>query len=111
MIAFVTIGSTHFDPLVRSVLSPSVLHSLHSIGYSKLIVQCGDSKLDTEALLDAVPEDVNVEVWRYKPSLQADYQRADLVISHAGESCSSIQLFEGLQGAEQEQALFLRSSD
>jgi beta-1,4-N-acetylglucosaminyltransferase len=27
---------------------------------------------------------ISIEIWKFKPSLQEEYERADLVISHAG---------------------------
>ncbi|EPQ58184.1 glycosyl transferase [Gloeophyllum trabeum ATCC 11539] len=89
MRAFVTVGSTHFDPLVQASLSTPVLESLRSRGYTELTIQCGHSKIvqelfsaqDVATLTNA---GVSIEVWRFKPTLREDYARADLVISHAG---------------------------
>jgi len=89
MHAFVTVGSTRFDHLVQRALSDSVIDVLRSKGYSKIVVQCGNSQFDT-GLYEQSGErwvrkgDEDVEVWRFKPSLQEDYEQADLVISHAG---------------------------
>ena len=90
MLAFVTVGSTRFDSLVQTVLSSPVLTSLHAKGYSCLTVQCGDSKFElTGSISDPRSwsfqrNGVSVELWKFKPSLQEEYERADLVISHAG---------------------------
>ncbi|KAH9946059.1 glycosyl transferase [Epithele typhae] len=87
---FVTVGSTRFDALVNRVLSPPVLDALRAKGYQTLEVQCGNSDVDI-GQLQKVAEDrwklaggVETTVWRFKPSLQADYEQADLIISHAG---------------------------
>ena len=84
----VTVGSTRFDALVQTALSPPVLRVLRRRNYCKLIVQCGNSDFD---LKDSTPltlhdEGVDIEVWTFKASLLDDYRRADLVISHAGMS-------------------------
>lgn len=93
MLAFVTVGSTHFDALIDAVLSVSVLDALKEKGYDRLVVQCGAydkaNKLNGNVADDAwsfLQEKIHVEVWRYKPSLNEEISAADLVISHAGKS-------------------------
>ncbi|KAA1469539.1 glycosyltransferase 28 [Dentipellis sp. KUC8613] len=88
MRAFVTVGSTRFDSLVQAVLSPLVLEELQRKGYQQLVVQCGNSHIDgfgdeeTNWAFDKAG--VEARMWRFKPSLEEDYNEADLVISHAG---------------------------
>lgn len=85
MIAFVTVGSTHFDALLLSVLSTDSLQALSQRGYTRLIVQSGNSKVQFEALIkEAAGCDMKTEMYTFKPTLKEDYDRADLVISHAG---------------------------
>ncbi|KAG5639528.1 hypothetical protein H0H81_000673 [Sphagnurus paluster] len=91
MLAFVTVGSTRFDSLVQSVLEPSVLASLRRKGYTKLVVQCGNSSFELERSLafgarnlTLERDGVAIELWKFKPTLQEEYESADLVISHAG---------------------------
>ncbi|KAI0341574.1 glycosyl transferase, partial [Trametopsis cervina] len=91
MLAFVTVGSTRFDGLVQRALSEAVGDSLRSKGYTQLVVQCGNSDFDASGFNRAGDiwtrrrkDGVVVEVWRFKPTLQKEYERADLVISHAG---------------------------
>lgn len=89
MRVFITVGSTKFDALVEAALSQPVLNALTQKGYSDVVIQCGDSQVD-----DAFsPRDgewnvhrygVNIDVWRFKPSLDVEYDVADLVIGHAG---------------------------
>ncbi|CAL1704487.1 unnamed protein product [Somion occarium] len=89
MYAFVTVGSTRFDGLVQRALSDAVLDVLRAKGYSKIVVQCGNSEFDTKSY-EWTGEtwvrrgEEHIEVWRFKPSLQEEYEQADLVISHAG---------------------------
>lgn len=93
MRAFVTVGSTRFDALVQRTLSDAVVDILRGKGYSKIVVQCGNSDFDTNRFAqqgDFWTRELEgggaVEVWRFKPSLQEEYEQADLVISHAGTS-------------------------
>ena len=92
MRAFITVGSTKFDTLIHQVLSKPVLETLRLKGYYDVTVQCGNSHLNDDlnlSSLDSCAElelfGVKIDIWRFKPSLQEDYTRADLVISHAGE--------------------------
>ncbi|KAF8212373.1 glycosyltransferase family 1 protein [Mycena galopus ATCC 62051] len=90
MLAFVTVGTFHFDALVQGVLDKRVLGALRERGYTHLVVQCGNSAFEHAAAVaggDIVHIDrdgVRVELWKSKPSLDHDFRRADLVIGHAG---------------------------
>ncbi|KIK59811.1 glycosyltransferase family 1 protein [Collybiopsis luxurians FD-317 M1] len=89
MLAFITVGSTRFDALVQTVFSSTVLSSLSNKGYARLVVQCGNSEFpykDRVAVdgLHLNKDGVQIECWKFKPSLQTEYAKADLVISHAG---------------------------
>ncbi len=91
MHVFLTVGSTRFDALVQAALDQPVLDALNARGYRSLDVQCGNSDFDT-AQLQQLADDhwqrtahtLDINVWRFKPSLKQDYERADLIISHAG---------------------------
>jgi beta-1,4-N-acetylglucosaminyltransferase len=94
MLAFVTVGSTRFDSLVQSILSSQILSCLLLKGYSELVIQCGlsevsDLEMPTESgiPLKLHKDGVAIEIWRFKSSLETEYDRADLVISHAGLIC------------------------
>ncbi|RPD66207.1 glycosyl transferase [Lentinus tigrinus ALCF2SS1-7] len=90
MHVFVTVGSTRFDALVQQVLSEPVLDVLYRRGYRTLDVQCGNSDFDASLLRRDADDhwqragDLETSIWRFKPSLKEDYERADLIISHAG---------------------------
>lgn len=92
MRVFVTVGSTKFDSLIQAVLSDDVLHAFSAKGYTDIVVQCGDSKLNLPSGLanqtswTLERDSVRVDVWRFKPSLEEEYNEADLVVSHAGLS-------------------------
>jgi beta-1,4-N-acetylglucosaminyltransferase len=105
MRAFVTVGSTRFDVLIHAVLDDAVLAALSRRGYDQLVVQCGNSGIDADLARHAssmktdddslerwsfASQGVRVELWRFKPSLQAEFAHADLVISHAGTSATTV---------------------
>ncbi|TFL07070.1 glycosyltransferase family 1 protein [Pterulicium gracile] len=84
---FVTVGSTQFDALVQAVLSPDVLHALSSKGFTRLVLQSGNSaSMNSEqlALLEASYSNLAIDVWKFKASLEEEVKEADLVVSHAG---------------------------
>ncbi|KAH0584356.1 UDP-N-acetylglucosamine transferase subunit alg13 [Termitomyces sp. J132] len=89
MLVFATVGSTQFDSLVQAILSPSVLSTLRRKGYHQLVVQCGNSNFESASSisggqLNIEKEGIDIELWKFKPTLQNEYEKADLVISHAG---------------------------
>jgi beta-1,4-N-acetylglucosaminyltransferase len=83
-----TVGSTKFDALVGAAFSQPVLDALAKKGYSDVVVQCGNSQVDefgpTDRQRNVRKHGVNIDVWRFKPSLDGEYDAADLVIGHAG---------------------------
>lgn len=83
MQAFVTVGSTKFDDLITVIFSEDFLTRLFANGYSRLVVQCGNSNL-RQGFRDGIHHGVEVVVWQFKPNLNEEYLAADLVISHAG---------------------------
>lgn len=90
MHAFVTIGSTRFDALIAEVFSPRILKALKAQGYETLTIQCANSVFDRSALVAKGEtatlslEGILIEFWRLKSSLHEEYEKADLIISHAG---------------------------
>ncbi|KAF5358031.1 hypothetical protein D9756_001939 [Leucocoprinus leucothites] len=90
MHAFVTVGSTRFDLLVKEILSSRTLQALKQRGCTTLTVQCGNSAYEQASLVAKgetarlVLEGIPVELWKFKPALKEEYEKADLVISHAG---------------------------
>jgi hypothetical protein len=88
MRVLVTVGSTKFDALVRAALSQSVLDALFHKSYTDLVIQCGGSHVDEFDSKDVErsvhKNGLNIDVWRFKPSLDEAYDAADLVIGHAG---------------------------
>lgn len=83
MQAFVTVGSTKFDDLIDVVASEDFLAKLSANGYTRLVVQYGNSKL-RQPFRNETSHGVEVTAWPFKPNLSEEYLAADLVISHAG---------------------------
>lgn len=83
MQAFVTVGSTKFDDLIDIVASGDFLARLSVNGYTRLVVQYGNSKL-RQSFQSETSHGVEVIAWKFKLSLSEEYLAADLIISHAG---------------------------
>lgn len=87
---FVTVGSTKFDALIERILQEDTLKTIRDAGFSRLVVQCGDSVLSLDWTLSGTTlernvEGLSVELWRFEPSIDARMASADVIISHAGE--------------------------
>ncbi|KAH6919023.1 glycosyltransferase 28 [Coprinopsis sp. MPI-PUGE-AT-0042] len=88
---FVTVGSTRFDALVHAVLTPQVIDVLKAKKFQELVVQCGESDLsgkmkpleDGEVRKGEV-HGIMLEMYKFKPSLEEEYDRASLIIGHGG---------------------------
>lgn len=91
MLVFVTVGSTKFDTLAQATISEPVLTALHTKGFMRVVLQRGHSDFDmdcgasTQDTLTVRKAGVDIETWKFKPSIQDDIERADLVISHGGK--------------------------
>nr|CAG4652346.1 EOG090X0KOU [Triops cancriformis] len=77
---FVTVGTTSFDSFIKAVLDENTLQVLKKLGYSNLTLQVGKGQ---EPRVSDVTG-LRITWYRFKPSIQADFESADLVISHAG---------------------------
>jgi beta-1,4-N-acetylglucosaminyltransferase len=102
---FVTVGTTLFESLIAAVLEESALQWMVQAGYTHLVIQYGKG---IRPMLEGASNNaagtakhvsqqhhqlpLNIELYDFKPSLQADMQRADLLICHAGAGT----LMEGL---------------
>lgn len=91
MSVFVTVGSTKFDALVQATISEPVLTALHTKGFERVVLQRGNSNLNldwgtsTQDSLTIRRAGVDIETWKFKPSIQHEIESADLIISHAGK--------------------------
>lgn len=79
---FVTVGTTKFDNLIETVTNAEVLKALSIKGYSRLVLQIGNSSLKP----NYTPRHGfdSIEYFQLSPSIVEHIQSADLVISHAG---------------------------
>lgn len=83
MRVFVTVGTTKFDALVRTLDSDACLRALADRGCTHLLLQIGHGEHEPRAQSATVPG-LHVAFYRHNPQYKADVARADLVISHAG---------------------------
>ncbi|CAE6504577.1 unnamed protein product [Rhizoctonia solani] len=90
---FVTVGSTKFDDLTHTILSPAVLDALHARQFQRLVFQCGNSDIDGQVQGSAMAgewswrdeaREIDISIWRFSPELSKYFEEADLIISHAG---------------------------
>ena len=85
----VTVGSTvtKFDGLIGAALSQPGPDALTQKGYTHLVIQCSNSQVDELDSRDVEwnrhRQGPNIDVWKFKPSLDKEYDTADLVIGHA----------------------------
>ncbi|XP_044740506.1 UDP-N-acetylglucosamine transferase subunit ALG13 homolog [Chrysoperla carnea] len=79
---FVTVGTTEFNLLIKTVSNVDILLTLKELGFTKVIFQIGKGSFtpSTELNIDGI----SVEYYRYKDSIQEDILESDLIISHAG---------------------------
>lgn len=84
---FVTVGSTRFDKLINNILKDECISFIADLGFTKLTMQVGQSEYDQEEF-DRIKSNTNrkleIELYKYKSSLEEDIERADLIIGHAG---------------------------
>lgn len=78
---FVTVGTTKFDELVKTVTSEEVLTILQSRGYKQLMLQIGDGSFEPKT---GTISGVLISYYRTKQSIESDIEWADLVIGHCG---------------------------
>lgn len=83
---FVTVGTTKFDSLIESITSKPVLASLqaHNCKYMTIQIGKGAEICDSIKKLALVNYGIEIDWYRFKPSIADDMNTADLIISHAG---------------------------
>mmetsp|Transcript_23280 Transcript_23280/g.40065 ORF Transcript_23280/g.40065 Transcript_23280/m.40065 type:complete len:167 (+) Transcript_23280:7-507(+) len=77
---FVTVGTTSFDLLIKTVNSADFRSAARAKGYNHITCQIGRGTYVPNNNDDLVSTDW----YRFRPSLSEDYSTAALVISHAG---------------------------
>lgn len=76
---FVTVGTTRFDELIRSVTDHCTLEVLKQKGYTSMTIQKGNSDICVEH-----SNIMKVSSYSFKPDIGPDINNSDLVISHGG---------------------------
>lgn len=80
---FVTVGTTLFDKLISAASSSQALAWMQAHGYTRLVMQYG------KGAEPCIPQDISfdnidIESYRFRPTLDKDMKDADLILSHAG---------------------------
>ncbi|KAG5513433.1 hypothetical protein PMAC_001497 [Pneumocystis sp. 'macacae'] len=79
---FVTVGSTRFDALISSIQQKEIQKALIRRGFSKILVQYGNSR---NIFNDWQPvEGLKVNGFDYSKDIEKAFKESDLIISHAG---------------------------
>ncbi|XP_003703929.1 alg13 UDP-N-acetylglucosaminyltransferase subunit [Megachile rotundata] len=79
---FVTVGTTKFDDLIKTVLTSEILQALSLKGYNEMILQIGKTVFVPDCTLHY--GFVNIEYFNLCFNIQEYVENADLIISHAG---------------------------
>ena len=83
---FVTVGTTSFDTLIRTIDSAEFLDLIIACGCKELVIQIGRGDYIPKYLTQLVcdKKGVKFEYFRFKPTLANEMSLADLIISHCG---------------------------
>lgn len=82
---FVTVGTTEFNELIASIDCIEFLKCLKGLGFNKINIQIGRGSYEPSLLLLKGSEyEMQIDFYRFKPSLETDIASADLIISHCG---------------------------
>lgn len=81
---FVTVGTTRFDSLVTAAVSPMALEWMASQGYTSLTIQYGTGKEPAFKHHHHPSSPLKIQAYSFRPSLDEDMEKADLILSHAG---------------------------
>jgi len=75
----VTVGTTRFDDLINTILTPEILSTLSALNTTTLFIQHGASPLP-----HLPSTQIKIETLKYTTSMTREIQRAELIITHAG---------------------------
>ena len=82
---FVTVGTTDFDGLLRSIDDDAFPSLLKALGCIRLTIQKGRGVYSFKRLESACDnEGISLDVYRFKATLAEDMSKADAIISHCG---------------------------
>lgn len=79
---FVTVGTTEFDLLLKTITQKETLDWLADKGYKRMILQKGRGTFKLQNYQSN--NRLSIECYNYKDSIAQDLENASLVISHAG---------------------------
>lgn len=83
MAAFVTVGTTCFNDLIREVNKPLFRETLIKYGYKKLFIQYGNGSIPPEEFVDtSVP--LNIITFSFHENLDSIFSQCSLIICHGG---------------------------
>lgn len=94
---FVTVGTTSFDELIKSVNSQKVLDFLVEMGFDEIVYQIGRGSyipcnpLNSQVIFIIIQSNetfhyktLKISYYKYKDSLGPEITSSDLIIGHAG---------------------------
>jgi beta-1,4-N-acetylglucosaminyltransferase len=81
---FVTVGTTSFDALLAALDRPKVVATLRARGFTSVAVQFGRGEASGRVRNLVSRPGLEVSMFAFKPSLEAEMRASDLVITHAG---------------------------
>ena len=81
---FVTVGTTSFDALLAALDRPKVVATLRACGFTSVAVQFGRGEASGRIRNLVSGAGLEVSMFAFKPSLEAEMHASDLVITHAG---------------------------
>ncbi|KJP85209.1 hypothetical protein AK88_05168 [Plasmodium fragile] len=95
---FVTVGSYKFDDLIKQIDTKDFHMFLRSEGFTKMSIQIGEGTYEPKLIYRHSSNGEKqflkrVKFFRYKKDLLKYFQKADLILSHAGAGTT----FEGLR--------------
>ncbi|ANQ05800.1 Glycosyltransferase [Plasmodium coatneyi] len=87
-ILFVTVGSHKFDDLIRHIDTKDFHSFLRREGFAKMSIQIGEGTYEPKLTYRHSSNNKEflkrVKFFRYKKDLLKNFQKADLILSHAG---------------------------
>ncbi|CAG9485008.1 glycosyltransferase family 28 protein, putative [Plasmodium vivax] len=86
---FVTVGSHQFDDLIKQIDTKDFHSFLRRAGFAKMSMQIGQGTYEPQLIYRCSGNGEEsllkrVKFFRYKKDLLKDFQKADLIVSHAG---------------------------
>ena len=79
MKAFVTVGTTEFEKLIETINQEETMELFHQLGITEMTVQYGHGKTIPEGKCG-----IHMTSFTTKPSILDEFEKADLIITHAG---------------------------